>query len=132
MPQVKHQHFVPQLYLKRFTENGKRLHVFDKFRQISFPANVHTVGSKSRFYDWTQEHVESVLAELENQKIGASRAKLDGLNDAIETVRKHQTQFVEGHLADIENRFSKIYRDIVAELDQTKNLKLTPQLKIEL
>ncbi len=115
MSRVKHQHFVPQFYLKQFTENGKRLYVFDKHRQKSFQANVSTTASKAGFYDWAQEEVNDFLAELEKQKASASKEELSDIETTIALVREQQTQLVENHLSKLETYFAKTYHDFVEQ-----------------
>jgi hypothetical protein len=48
MPEPKLHHYVPQFYLKRFTENG-RLWVFDKQTLRTFKADVRGVAAETHF-----------------------------------------------------------------------------------
>src|SRR5258706_11036130 len=118
MPRVKQQHFVPQFYLKQFTTNSKRLFVFDKLRKKSFPANVNTTASRAGFYDWAQETVDEMLQDLEQQKLKTSASGLKGLEQTINILRERQTQLVEGHLAQLESHFGKVYRELLRQLDE--------------
>lgn len=54
---TKKQHFVPEMYLKRFT-TGSRLWVFDKVNLKSFPSNPSDVANANYFYDLPQELVD--------------------------------------------------------------------------
>lgn len=47
----KKQHFVPQLHLARFTYDGERLHVYDKFKQKAFIQNKRDVAEENAFYN---------------------------------------------------------------------------------
>jgi hypothetical protein len=76
----KKQHFVPQMYLRRFAHEG-RIAVFDKPSGKVFPANVKDVAQERLFYDIPAE----VLADVP-----------EGYNP----------QFVEDHLAETEAVFS--------------------------
>jgi hypothetical protein len=79
---AKKQHYVPRFYLRRFTQDGSRLYVYDKFTGRSFPPRVEDVASENCFYDPTvasqkvspgvgSEDVEQSLAELESQAASA-------------------------------------------------------------
>jgi len=74
MPKAKKQHYVPQFYLKRFTQDGKQLFVFDKFARTTFKSNISNVASERYFYDIPHgiaaedvdpQSVEKVLSNIE-------------------------------------------------------------------
>lgn len=67
MSKAKRQHYVPQSYLRGFTENGKQLFVFDKSTKEPFYTSVSKIASERYFYD---------LAE--SQDLEKAFAKLDG------------------------------------------------------
>jgi hypothetical protein len=73
------QHYVPQSYLRRFTEDGEKLYVYDKFERKNFgPIKVVNVAQERYFYDISLEgsqdsganpapHLEErALSELES------------------------------------------------------------------
>jgi len=45
------QHYVPQLHLERFTTNGEKLYVYDKFSKKSLPANKRDIAEENYFYN---------------------------------------------------------------------------------
>ncbi|MBL0183894.1 MAG: DUF4238 domain-containing protein [Chitinophagaceae bacterium] len=49
------QHFVPELYLKNFSPNGKQIFVYDKTIEKSFSSSISSVASHSLFYRETGE-----------------------------------------------------------------------------
>jgi hypothetical protein len=55
MGEYKKQHYVPQVYLRRFTVDGERLYVFDKLQQDPMRrirlSNVQNVAHENNFYD---------------------------------------------------------------------------------
>lgn len=51
MSKVKKQHYVPQFYLKRFTFDGERIYVFDKFAAKKRTANTKDIAEEKYFYD---------------------------------------------------------------------------------
>jgi hypothetical protein len=63
MSNVKKQHYVPQFYLKRFTHDGERLFVYDKFSKQTRQANVKDVAQERYFYD--SQHTEKGLGVIE-------------------------------------------------------------------
>lgn len=76
MSQVINQHYVPQSYLKNFTNSGSQIFVFNKFEQRSFPSNVKNVASERFFYDLPQDVtqpenvqiIERLFSELEKRQ----------------------------------------------------------------
>jgi hypothetical protein len=52
VPLVKNQHYVPQFYLKKFSVDGSRVHVYDKVLKRSFTSGVSNVASVKYFYDF--------------------------------------------------------------------------------
>jgi hypothetical protein len=85
---VKKQHYVPQFYLRRFTDERGLVHVFDKFTTQGFKTPVANVASETGFYDIPRE-----LA--------------DGLDDP---------QIVEKALERVEQGFAKALEDVLEEL----------------
>ncbi|CAG1020416.1 hypothetical protein DOJK_00319 [Patescibacteria group bacterium] len=47
---VKKQHYVPQVYLRRFSIKNQ-INVLDKFNDKSYPSNIKDVAEENRFYD---------------------------------------------------------------------------------
>lgn len=81
------QHYVPRLYLKRFTCNGTQIYVFDKFRRDTKLRSTKSVASEDYFYNLPEEAlknldpllIDKVFTELEDKY-----AKL--LAEIIETI----------------------------------------------
>ncbi|MCJ7667075.1 MAG: DUF4238 domain-containing protein [Anaerolineae bacterium] len=51
MSRAVKQHYVPQFYLKRFTQDSEQLFVFDKFTKTSFRTNIGNIAGERCFYD---------------------------------------------------------------------------------
>src|ERR1700720_3957512 len=51
---TKNEHYVPQGYLEKFTEDGKQIYVFDKHKpaQRIYKTNIKNVASETYFYDF--------------------------------------------------------------------------------
>ncbi len=74
---VKHQHYVPRFYLKRFTIDGERLYVYDKTKEeVRGPENIKNVAQERFFYDMPADTIppdydpqfeEHMLSQLEPQ-----------------------------------------------------------------
>jgi hypothetical protein len=69
----KKQHYVPQVYLRRFTAGGERLYVFDKLlqdpaRRIRL-SNVRDVAHENDFYDIVQEVLKPEVRLGHNRKM---------------------------------------------------------------
>lgn len=78
---TKKQHYVAQSYLRRFTSDGERLYVFDKFTKSAFgPTNVVNLAHENYFYDFHDEAVVSAAAaaNIDLQSAEKALAVLDG------------------------------------------------------
>jgi len=66
MSKVKREHYVPQSYLRGFTENGRQLLVFDKSTQEPFYTSVSKIASERYFYDLSEsQELERAFANLD-------------------------------------------------------------------
>ncbi|NPA93099.1 MAG: DUF4238 domain-containing protein [Chloroflexi bacterium] len=73
MQKTKRQHYVPQFYLRKFSEDGNSIFVFDKVRRAIFNSSIINVAQERYFFDLPEEVtgdedpqiVEQVFAELE-------------------------------------------------------------------
>ena len=59
----KKQHYVPQLHLERFTTDGERLYVYDKFSKKTFISNKRDVAEENFFYNIPRELITQELAD---------------------------------------------------------------------
>jgi hypothetical protein len=64
MSKVKKQHYVPQFYLKRFSDNGKTIFVFDKESKVVRKANISDVAEQRFFYDFPKEIAENADIQM--------------------------------------------------------------------
>jgi hypothetical protein len=70
MRKTKKQHYVPQTALRRFSEDGDRISVFDKIRNEVRMANIRDVAQQRYFYDIPQEAIPPELeGTLDRQMI---------------------------------------------------------------
>ena len=73
---MKKQHFVPKGYLTNFAQKDKKIFVYDKFENRSFPTNINDIAQENCFYDLPSEimddknHdtkiIEKILAEFDS------------------------------------------------------------------
>ena len=65
------QHYIPQFYLKNFSEKNKNsylINVFDKEKEDAFKSNINSIGCEHNFYgiDSTdRKNFEKLLSEFE-------------------------------------------------------------------
>lgn len=79
MPVARNQHYVPQCYLKRFTEDGASIFVFDKKTSKAFgPTDVRNVASEKGFFDVLLESVDGNL-QMTEDKLSQFEKCADGL-----------------------------------------------------
>lgn len=72
---IKNQHYVPQSYLKNFSDKKRKLWVFDKFNNKKFQSHISNVASETYFYDFPQDgkkeerdqYIEKFFSELESR-----------------------------------------------------------------
>lgn len=61
MQRTKKQHYVPQSALRRFSEDGERIFVFDKIRKETRIANIRDIAQQRYFYDIPEEAIPPEL-----------------------------------------------------------------------
>lgn len=96
---VKQQHYVPRVYLRRFTIDGERLYVYDKIKdEIRGPENIKNVAQERFFYDLP---VDTIPSNLDPQAEEKALSELEGqFHIAIEAALR----VVEGKGADLHER----------------------------
>lgn len=57
MSKVKNQHLVPKCYLKNFTNDGRKLWLFDKKISKSLPSNINDIATGRYFYDIPKDYL---------------------------------------------------------------------------
>ena len=97
---VKQQHYVPRVYLRRFTIDGERLYVYDKIKdEIRGPENIKNVAQERFFYDLP---VDTIPSNLDPQAEEKALSELEGqFHIAIEAALR----VVEGKGADLHLTF---------------------------
>lgn len=89
MNKVKKQHFVPQFYLKNFTDSKHRIYVFDLVKGESFSTSTKNIAHQEYFYDYEpldrftgiKQTIEKALAGSESKAAEMLR-KLSALLEA--------------------------------------------------
>lgn len=56
----KKQHFVPRLYLRRYTQGKEKIWVFDKIQMKKFDAHINDVAAERFFYRFTEKEVNLI------------------------------------------------------------------------
>lgn len=78
MERTKRQHYVSQAYLRRFTDETGKLHVYDKVGRKTFSTGTLNVAQERCFYDLAPDVIES---PEEEQMIERELANVDGVFD---------------------------------------------------
>ena len=74
------QHFVPQFYLKNFSQNGKQIFVYDKAIHKSFSCGISSVASQQSFYDnRDNQSMENEIGKLEGNTAGVLKKLIEAL-----------------------------------------------------
>jgi len=92
---TKNQHYVPQGYLKSFSDTQDKCYVYDKLKKTSFKTNIRNILSKRFFYDFDYESF------IEENKIN---------KQLISEIPTKQT--IEKILSEIEGYFPNILKNI--------------------
>lgn len=62
------QHYVPEFYLKNFSQNRKRIFVYDKVLQKSFSSSISSIASQQSFYNNSNnQSIENEIGILESR-----------------------------------------------------------------
>ncbi|MCJ8346184.1 DUF4238 domain-containing protein [bacterium] len=95
------QHYVPQFLLRHFSENNKRVWVFDKREQRVFCSNVKNVGAENRFYDFQLNGedlgMEDALARYES--LSSSIIQKIISSESIADISNSDRQILSGFVA---------------------------------
>ncbi len=119
MGDTKRQHFVPQLYLRRFADADGNLWVYDKRerRRLDEPLNVKVAAQSSNFYDFpTKVHEELV------SRIGRDESPL--ANHEALVAKAEDQKLIEHHLRDLEGHFAAALRALIDVIDNKGHLDL--------
>jgi hypothetical protein len=108
---VKNQHYVPQSYLKHFSNNDQ-IWVFDKETKKSFKTNVKNIASEKEFYD-----LPDITVEHSN-----------GLFDK-QVIEKHFSQNIEG---DFKKLLDRIRVRFVMSHKPENSIAIEDETKIQL
>lgn len=60
---VKNQHYIPQMYLKRFCEKNNQLYAYDKLKKEGFYNSPRAYAHKKYFYDLDADAMKAMLEE---------------------------------------------------------------------
>lgn len=98
---IKHErhHYVPQMYLKRFTEDVYYLFEFDKLSQKSRWRHVRRAACEEHYYTLSSERVEGRdseveqwLSEVESKSGQALKEVVEEIGDASDCNGRHTLQ----------------------------------------
>lgn len=114
MNKVKNQHYVPQFYLKQWTNNKEQLFVYDKKQKKSFTSNVKNVASSKFFYDFPE------IDEIMKDKIRI-QLKKDGFeDDYIDDF--FQEQVLENSFSELESIVASLLNQKIKKIDDVSSL----------
>jgi len=111
---AKNHHYVPQSYLRRFSPDGTKIHVFDKSTRRSFTSNVKNVASETYFHDVPEDMIAKLLQHIEEH------TSEFGEQDEME-----QAQHTVENLANLEHRLSLLEAKLNDMLDKVIELAET-------
>jgi Protein of unknown function (DUF4238) len=93
------QHYVPEFYLKYFSQNGKQIFVYDKVVQKSFSSSISSIASQQEFYVNTdKKSIEDEIGIVESET-GII------LKELIELLVSNQFKTITGNQRDTLIRF---------------------------
>ena len=80
---TKNQHYVPRVYLKRFTDSNGQIHVFNIETQQSFRTSVENVGTERHFYDIPETILENPGPSYDEQAIEKFLSDIESVTASI-------------------------------------------------
>jgi len=126
---TKNQHYVPQFYLKLFTNSRDQLYVFDKFNRRSYLTHVRNAASEGYFYEFPH----SGQSSSQNARSDADfEITFKGLD---ETINPH---IVEVTLSELEGGYAKVFTGLLetiekrGQMDQEQRIALAHFITIQL
>jgi|GEM_PF-6523850 len=103
MTKVKKQHFVPQFYLKNFTDSRHRIYAFDIINGASFITSTENIAHQKYFYDYEPLDQFTGVEQVVEKALAGSESK------AAEVLRKLRARLEANDL----NSFTKSdYREL--------------------
>lgn len=84
----KNQHYVPQGYLKFFSNGKETINAFDKINNKSFSPNIRNIASENYFYDlpyWFEKVLDQKVKQQSPQFLENIFSKIEG--EAIEVLK---------------------------------------------
>lgn len=109
---TKKQHYVPQLYLRKFANSDEQLYVYEKDQRMSHPSNVVDIAQKRYFYDFPQSILDAFAQSEEAKKADPELVK-----------KALDPQLVEHELGRIESDFVPILDEMVDLISRGKWIK---------
>src|SRR5688572_20302938 len=74
------QHYVPEFYLKNFSQNRRQIFVYDKVLHKSFSAGISSIASQQSFYDNSRnESIEEEIGQIESRTALILKELVDSL-----------------------------------------------------
>lgn len=90
------QHYVPEFYLKNFSQNSKQVFVFDKVLQKSFSSSISSIASKQSFYNNSNnKSIENEIGKLESKAGNVLKKLVETLaNNQFSRITKEQKEIL--------------------------------------
>lgn len=105
--QVKNQHYVPQMYLNRFSDNGKRINVWNIEQDCILGRQLaRNYAAKRYYYDADKAQLKEALEEMR-------RIHPEVLNE----LEAGDEQFVERALGRCESDIAKVFQEIMKDAE---------------
>ena len=97
MQNTRRQHYVPQFYLKKFSENGTSVFVFDKTTDSVFETNTHNIAQERYFFDLPQEVVKDKDPRVLEEVFSEMETDYGSLLDEIQSSLARKKRFNPKH-----------------------------------
>lgn len=136
MGKVKNQHYVPQSYLKYFTNDKDQVFVYDKDTDKEYIQNMRNIASERYFYDFSlddlpleaKKEIEENMMDIIGEQDGISIEDIyELLNN--QPIEKFFSNFIENHFKKL---LDKIRTRFVMSKDLTNAIAITKEEILDL
>ena len=121
MAKTTKEHYVPQCYLRNFSNSSEKINVFDKLKmQTRINQAIKDVAAEDGFYEIKIKQILESLEEEQQIKAKQDIAKIindDKLDTIIDLIDSEQ-HVEKIFLSNMESKFSNLLKNIIERADQ--------------
>ncbi|MBL8045378.1 MAG: DUF4238 domain-containing protein [Anaerolineales bacterium] len=122
MSRTKNEHYVPQSYLARFTDDGEHLYVYDKSTKRKFRSHIRNIAAENLFYDQPNKPTQYLEKTFANTVDQLYPQLVDSLLETVVdkglSITKSQKELLALYLA-LQSTRTRWYRNLIIKTLKT-------------